>query len=139
MSTLTQMNTWIEPHFIDEIERLADTHGWSRAGAIRVAIATLAAVMSKHEDAPRDADDDVRDLYLRLAREVPGQLVEVSRSVELLRVGEVRAVRAEGWLIWEDQATGDLIAREESGEQRFGRVVDGKVRVMISPAAASLN
>jgi hypothetical protein len=139
MSHLEQMNVHIEPEFIDEIERLTDTYGWSKVDAIRAAITTLAAVMSKHEDAPRDADEDVRDLYLRLAREIPGQLVEVSRSVELVRVGDVPAVRAEGWLLWEDQATGDLIAREESGEQRFGRVIEGKVKVMISPAAASLN
>jgi hypothetical protein len=136
---LTQMNIKIESEWVDEIERLADTHGWSKAGAIRVAIRTLAEVMSKHEDARRDADDDVRDLYLRLSREIPSQLVEVSRSVELVRVGEVPAVRAEGWLLWEDQATGDLIAREEAGEQRFGRVLDGKVQVMITPAEASLN
>jgi hypothetical protein len=139
MSNLEQMNVHIEPDFIDEIERLADAHGWSKAGAIRVAIRTLAEVMSKHEDAPRDAGDDVRDLYLRLAREIPGQLVEVSRSVELVRVGDVPAVRAEGWLIWEDQATGDLLVREESGEQRFGRVIDGKVQVMVAPAEAVLN
>jgi hypothetical protein len=139
VSNLSQLNTWVEPTYIAEIERLADTHGWSKAGAIRVAIRTLAEVMSKHEDAPRFADDDLRDLYLKLAREMPGQLVEVSRSVEFVRVGDVPAVRAEGWLLWEDQATGELLAREEAGEQRFGRVINGKVEALISPALASRN
>jgi hypothetical protein len=133
------MNIHIEPKWVDEIEKLAEAHGWSKARAIRVAIRTLTEVMSKHEDAPRHADKDVRDLHLRLVREIPGQLVEVSRSVELLHVGDVPAVRGEGWLIWEDEATGDLIAREEAGERRFGRVIDGKVELMISPAAASRN
>ena len=139
MSTFTQMNIHIEPRWVEEIEKVAEAHGWSKARAIRVAIRTLAEVMSKHADAPRQADEDVRDLYLRLVREIPGQLVEVSRSVELLHVGDVPAVRAEGWLIWEDEATGDLIAREEAGERRFGRVINGKIEVMISPSAASRN
>jgi hypothetical protein len=146
VATYTQMNTKLEQAWIDELDRLADRHGWSRARAIRTAIRTLTEVMSKHEEAlrhpddvTRPADDDIRDLYLRLAREIPGQLVEVSRSVEALHVGDVPAVKAEGWLFWEDQATGDLICREESGEQRFGRVVNGKVAVMISPVAASQN
>jgi hypothetical protein len=139
MANLKQMNTWIEPNLIEEIERLAQVHGWSKAGAIRAAIRTLSEVMSKHEDAPRFADPDIRDLYLRIAREIPGQLVEVSRSVELLYVGDTPAVKAEGWLIWEDDATGELLAREQAGEQRFGRVINGKVEAMISPAIASQN
>ena len=139
MSNLKQMNTWIEPELIDEIERLAETHFSSKAEAVRVAIRTLAEVMSKHEDAPRFAEADIRDLYLRISREIPGQLVEVSRSVEFLYVGDTPAVKAEGWLIWEDEATGELLAREQAGEQRFGRVINGKVEAMISPAIASQN
>jgi hypothetical protein len=139
LSDQVQMNLSVYPEFVDEVEKLAATHGWSKVGAIRVATRTLAEVMSKHEDAPRDADEDIRDLYLRLAREIPDQLVEVSRSVEFVRVGDVPAIRAEGWLLWEDEATGDLLAREEAGEQRFGRVINGKVEAMISPAVASQN
>ena len=139
MANLKQMNTWIEPEWIDEIERLAREHGWSKAGAIRAAIGTLSDVMSKHADAPRFADDDIRHLYLTVARAIPGQLVEVSRSVEFVRIGETPAVVAEGWLIWEDEATGELLAREQAGEQRFGRVINGRIEAMISPVQAALN
>jgi hypothetical protein len=137
---LTQMNIKIEPEWVDELEVLAERHGWSKARAVRVAIRTLADVMAKHDDAPRDlADADIRDLYLRIAREIPGQLVEVSRTVEFLRVGEVAAVKAEGWQLWEDQATGDLLAREQEGEQRFARVIDNRIELLVAPAEAAQN
>jgi hypothetical protein len=136
---LTQMNIKIEPEWVGELEVLAERHGWSKARAVRVAIRTLADVMAKHDDAPRRADADIRDLYLRIAREIPGHLVEVSRSVEFLRLGEVPAVKAEGWLLWEDQATGDLLAREQEGEQRFARVVDNRIELLVAPAEAAQN
>jgi hypothetical protein len=109
------MNLSVYPELVDEIKDLAARYDCSMREVITVAVACLTKVMSKHEDAPRYADDDVRELYLRLAREIPGQLVEVSRSVERVRVGDVPAVRAEGWLMWEDQTTGDLLVREEAG------------------------
>src|SRR5687767_1266765 len=133
MSEQIQMNLSVYPELVDEVERLAGEYGWSKRETVTAAVQALAQVMSKHEDAPRDADDDIRDLYLRLACEIPGQLVEVSRSVELGRVGEQPVVRAEGWLFWEDLTTGDLLAREEAGEQRFGQVIDGKVEALITP------
>jgi predicted transcriptional regulator len=142
----TQMNVKLEPAWVDELEQLAEAHGWSKARAIRVAIRTLAEVMSKHEEAlrhpddvTRPAEDDIRDLYMAVAREIPYDLVEVVRSLDPRYVGDQPVIRAEGWLIWRDQDTGDLIAREEAGEQRFGRIVDGKVQVMVTPAAASQN
>jgi predicted transcriptional regulator len=143
---LTQMNIKIEPEYIDEIERLAEEHGWSKARAIRIAIRTLSEVMSKHEEALRHpddvthpADDDIRDLYMAIAREIPSDLVEVVRSLDPRYVGDQPVIRAEGWLLWKDQATGEILAREEVGEQRFGRVINGKVEAMISPALASRN
>lgn len=143
---LTQMNIKIEPEWVDEIERLAKQHGWSKARAIRIAIRTLTEVMAKHEEAlrhpddiTRPADDDIRDLYMAVAREVPSDLVEVVRSLDARYVGDQPVIRAQGWLIWRDQATGDLVAREEGGEQRFGRVRNGRIEVMITPAAAALN
>lgn len=146
MTNFTQMNIHIEPKWVDEIERLAETHRWSKARAIRIAIRTLTEVMSKHEEAlrhpddvTRPADEDVRDLYMAVAREIPSDLVEVVRSLDPRCVGGQPVIRAEGWLIWRDQATGDLIAREEAGEQRFGRLLNGKIEVMITPAAASQN
>lgn len=139
MATYTQMNVKLEPEWVAEVERLADENKWSKAETIRVAIRTLAEVMAKHEDAPRFAEDDIRELYTQISREIPGQLVEVSRSVEFLHFGEVPAILAEGWLLWRDEATGELLAREQSGEQRFGRVRNGKIEAMISPAEASRN
>ena len=139
MSDQVQMNLSVYPELVDAVESLTETYGWSKRETVTVAVQALARVMSKHEDAPRDADDDIRDLYLRVARLIPGDLVEVSRSVELGRVGEQPVIRAEGWLMWEDQATGDLLAREEGGEQRFGRVVDGKIEAFITPAQAVRN
>lgn len=133
------MNMSVSPQFVAEVDALREKHGWSKRRAVEIAIRTLAEVMSKHEDAPRFADDDLTKLYLRVSREIPGQLVEVSRSVEFIRVGDVPAIRAEGWLIWEDDATGELLAREEAGEQRFGRIRNGKIEAMISPAIASQN
>jgi hypothetical protein len=143
---LTQMNIKIEPEYVDEVERLAEEHGWSKARAIRTAIRTLSQVMSKHEEAlrhpddvTRSVDDDIRDLYMAVAREIPSDLVEVVRSLDPLYIGDQPVIRAEGWLIWRDQTTGDLIAREEAGEQRFARVMNGRIEVMISPAEASQN
>jgi len=139
VTEFAQLNVKVESEWIDEVERLADEHAWSKAQTIRVAIRTLAEVMSKHADAPRFTDDATRALYMRVSREIPGQLVEVSRSVEFLPVGDVPVIRAEGWLIWEDAATGELLAREEAGEQRFGRIRSGRVEVMTSPIEASRN
>jgi hypothetical protein len=146
MANFTQMNIHIEPKWVDEVERLAETHGWSKARAIRIAIRTLTEVMSKHEEALRHhddvtrlADDDIRDLYMAVAREIPSDLVEVVRSLDPRYIGDQPVIRAEGWLIWRDQATGDLIAREEAGKQRFGRVMNGRIEVMVTPAEASQN
>lgn len=139
VATFTQMNVHIEPEWVDQVERLANENSWSKAQTIRVAIRTLAEVMSKHTDAPRLAKPDMRELYERVSREIPGQLVEVSRSVEFLYFGEVPAILAEGWLLWEDAATGELLAREREGQQRFGWIRNGKVEAMISPAQAVKN
>jgi hypothetical protein len=126
--------------------KIAEKNGWPVGKAATLAIRTLTEVMSKHEEAlrhpddvTRPADDDIRDLYMAVAREIPSDLVEVVRSLDPRYVGDQPVIRAEGWLIWRDQATGDLIAREETGEQRFGRLRNGRIEVMITPAVASLN
>ncbi len=128
------MNLSVYPELVDELEWLAERNGWSKRETVTVAVQALAQLLSKHEDASRGADADVRNFYLRVAREIPGQLVEVCQSVDLERVGGQPAVRAEGWLIWEDPATSDLVAREVSGKRRFGRVLDGRIEPFTAPA-----
>src|SRR4051794_27290425 len=81
MTDLRQMNLKLEKQWVDEIDGLADRHGWSRAAATRTAIRALAQLMEAHDRVAaalrESGEDDLADLYLRLAREMPGVLVDV--------------------------------------------------------------
>ena len=135
MSEQVQMNLSVYPELVDELKWLTERNGWSKRETVTVADAP----------SPRAADVQARGrgarrrrrrsyFYLRVAREIPGQLVEVCQSVNLERLGGQPAVRAEGWLIWEDPATSDLVAREVGGKRRFGRVLDGRIEPFTAPA-----
>ena len=120
MANLKQMNTWLEPEIIDELERLAETHFASKADAIRAAIRTLDAVMGAHET------------YAAQHVEVPKDGIRVGRA------GDLPAVMVDSWLVFPDRESGALLAEEQGGEGRIARIVDGEIKPLKMPSPAEV-
>jgi hypothetical protein len=142
MSKLKQMNTWLEPEIINEVESLAERHFASKADAIRAAIRTLAEVMGAHETYADQHEDDIGQLYMRLAREMPAGFVEVPKDgLRIGRAGDLPAVLVNSWLVFPDRETGALLAEEQGGEGRIARIVDGEIKPlkMPTPGEVALN
>jgi hypothetical protein len=133
-----QMNAHVEPRWRDTINRIANRYGWNRTHATCVAIRTLDRVLDKLEAAAQVGTDEQKALYRRVVREVPGDLMLVP-PIHAAHVDDVPVIVMNGWLFWADRATGDLLAKELEGEERFCRVADHEVQLLVSPQEAALN
>lgn len=163
MSKLIQMNMSVSPEFVDEVGTLAERYGWSKrktvetaihalaqvtdevdvlanrygwseSKTIETAIRALAQVMDAHERFAAQYDD-IGEIYMQLAAEMPAGFVEVPKD-------GVRIARAEGvpvviidntWLIWSDPASGNVFAEEQGGQGRVAVVKDGEIKPLKVP------
>jgi hypothetical protein len=128
----------VRPRSLEKIDRAAKTNGWTRKDAARIALHTFERVMAKLNEAPQVGTDEQKELFLRIAREIPGELMIVP-PIETTYVDDVPVVRVNGWLFWQDVQTGDLLARELDGEGRFCRIVENQVQLLVSPQEAMAN
>ncbi len=138
---LIQLNTRLDREHLENVEALAEHYGWSKREAVEIAIRTLSGVMAMHKEAAKNHDPDQRDLYAAVSREIPYFLIEVPKSVKLGRVGDQAVIRAPGetpgdppWLLWRDEDSGHLVAKEDGGEERFGVITAGQIRPVVVPA-----
>jgi hypothetical protein len=144
---LTQLNV----HVPDEIIKLIDgdegrdepglraRYGWSKRDLVMTAIDALAQLMKAHDAYAAQHDDDIGELYMRLAAEMPAGFVEVPKEgIRVGRAAGMPAVMVNGWLVFPDQETGALLAEEQGGEGRIARIVDGEIKPLKLPSTAEV-
>ena len=139
---LTQLNVHVPPDVIETVERLRDRYGWSKRDLVMTAIGALGALMDAHEAYAAQHDDDIGELYMRLAREMPAGFVEVPKDgIRVGRAGDLPAVMVDSWLVFPDREGGALLAEEQGGEGRIARIVDGEIKPLRlpSPTEVALN
>ena len=141
MSDTAQLNV-VVPSGVDKtLEKLAERYEWSKREAATIAIRALDALMHAHERCAEQRSDDVAELWMRIARQMPAAFVEIPRDgVATGRVGDQPAVQLDSWVITDVE--GDLMAQEVDGEQRLAKIVDGEIKPLRLPAsmtAAGLN
>lgn len=142
MSDQVQMNLSVYPELVEEIEALADRYDWSKREVVTLAVRALTALMNAHEAFAAQHDDDIADLYTRLAAEAPAGFVEAPKDgIRVGRAGALPAVMVDNWLVFPDRETGALLAEEQGGEGRIARIVDGEVKPLKlpSPEEVALN
>ena len=71
---LTQLNVHVLDDVIKTVEQLRGRYGWSKRDLVMTAIRSLAQVMDAHERYAEQHDEDIADLYMRLAAEMPAGL-----------------------------------------------------------------
>jgi hypothetical protein len=101
------------------------------------AVETWNDLMRLHEQiAGADAvEPDVGDLYRRVAREIPVQLIEPKGAVQLGWTDASKAIPAmqvDEWFIYADPESDELMAVDADGRRR-GRVVGGEIRADEAP------
>jgi hypothetical protein len=141
MTSLTQqINITVSPEFAAEVGELADRHGWSKVKTFMLGVRTLAAVMDAHERYAAEQDDDIAELYLRLAEEMPSGFLEVPKDG--IRVGRAAGMPAvmidNAWLVFPDPESGMLLAEEQGGEKRIARVIEGEIKPLKLPTAGEV-
>jgi hypothetical protein len=167
MTDLKQMNLKVEAELANQIDALAEAHDWSKTQTIRLGIYTLARLMASDAAFAGDAgvntairtvrrlmerhrafaetlrergEHDLAELYLRLAREMPGELADIPLPKDRLRGGHAAGVPAflldDHWLVFWDPEADVLLAEEQGGQRRVARIVDGEIRPLAIPAAA---
>jgi hypothetical protein len=142
MSDLVQMNLSVDPALVETVEALAERYDWSKREVVTLAVRALTALMDAHETYAAQHDDDIGDLYMRLATEMPAGFVEVPKdAVRVGRAADLPAVMInDTWLVFPDRETGRLLAEEQGGEGRIA-IVDGEIKPLRlpSPADVALN
>lgn len=139
MSDTAQLNV-VVPIGVDKtLEKLAERHEWSKREAATIAIRALEALMQAHEGCAEQRSDDVAELWMRIARQMPAAFVAIPRDgVETGHVGDQPAVQLDNWVITD--ADGALMAQEVDGEQRLAKIVDGEIKPLRLPSRmAALN
>jgi hypothetical protein len=137
----TQLNVLVPRDVDNTLERLAERFG-SKRKAATLAITALETLMDAHEAYAAQHDDDIGELYMRLAREAPAGFVAVPKEgIRVGRAGDLPAVMVDSWLVFPDRDTGALLAEEQGGERRIARIVDGEIKPlkMPSPDEVALN
>ena len=66
--------------FVDRMDEFRELHGWSRRNLVATAITVLAQIMEAHEKYAAMHEDDIRELYMKLAAEMPAGFVEVPKD-----------------------------------------------------------
>jgi hypothetical protein len=136
---LTQLNVHVPPDVVETVDRLRDRHGWAKRDLIMAAIGALAALMDAHEGYAAQHDDDIGELYMRLAAEMPAGFAEVPKDgVRVGRAGDLPAVLVDNWLVFPDRESGALLAEEQGGQGRIARIVDGEIKPLKMPTAAEV-
>jgi hypothetical protein len=138
---LTQLNVHIPNDVVETVERLRDRYGWSKRDLVMKAIRALAQVMDAHEAYAAQHDDDIAQVYLRLAAEMPAGFVEVPKEgVRVGRAAKTPAVMIDDtWLVWADPASGNLFAEEQGGARRVGVVAAGEIKPLKIPTAEEVS
>jgi hypothetical protein len=134
-----QMNLSVYPELVDEIEALAERYDWSKREVVTLAVRALTALMVAHEAFAAQHDDDIRELYMRLAAEIPAGFVETPKDgVRVGRAGDLPAVMVNRWLVFPDRDMGGLFAEEQGGQHRIARIVDGEIKPLKVPPLEEL-
>lgn len=132
---LTQLNVHLPDDVTETVERLQQRYGWSKRDLVMTAIRALAQVMDAHEAFAAQYDQDIGEVYTRLAAEMPAGFVEVPKDG--VRVGRAAGMPAvmigKEWVVWADPASGDLFAEEQGGGGRIAVVVDGAIKPLKVP------
>jgi hypothetical protein len=134
------MNLSVYPDLVEEIEGLAERYDWSKREVVTIAIRALKQLMDAHERFADQHDDDIGELYMRLAAEMPAGFVEVPKEgVRVGRAADLPAVLVDNWLVFPDRETGNLLAEnQEADGPRIARVEGGKIRPLKMPTAAEV-
>ena len=129
-----QLNVLVPRAVDDALEELGKRFDWSKREAATLAIHALKALMDAHETYAAQHEQDIAEVYLRLAAEMPAGFVEVPMDgVKVGRLGDQPAVQLGNWLVTD--LDGDLMAEEMDGERRLGKIVDGEIKPLRAPAA----
>jgi hypothetical protein len=132
MPETAQLNVLVPSDVDATLEGLAERYGWSKREAAATAIRSLEALMKAHEACAEQRSEDVRELWMRIAQEMPAAFVEIPRDgVETGHVGDQAAVQLDNWLITD--VDGTLMAQEIDGAQRLAKIEDGEIKPLRIP------
>jgi hypothetical protein len=132
MSELVQLNLSVDRDLSDLVEELARHHGWTKRQAVTAAVEALKVLMKRHETtAAKASEEDVGELFLRVARLMPAGLTDA--KVEWGRLSDGRpALIVRDWVIADD-GSGDLMAVRRDGSQ-VGYLAHGDIEVLAERA-----
>lgn len=135
-----QMNLSVYPALVEQIENLAERYDWSKRQVVTLAVRALAQLMTAHERFAAEYDDDIGELYMRLAAELPDGFVEVPKDgVRVGRAADMPTVVIDNaWAFFLDSKTGNLLAEEQGGQKRIAVVTDGAIRPLKLPSAGEV-
>jgi hypothetical protein len=138
---LVQLNAGVMPRIKQMADGLAEEYNLTRRQVVSNAVELYAAVMGMVEQGSVEATDPqhptkLAGLHMRIAREAPAALVGL-RQVGYTESDAGPVIHLDGWKVWKDPETPDLLIASEDG-QKWGRFVDGEIRLVRLPTAAEV-
>ena len=125
-TAITTLATVMDLH--DEV---AERYGWSNDQTVARAVTSLRVLMNLHDEVAAAVEFEIAELYLRIAAEAPAHLVTLKPDTALGWRNEKRdqpMAQVDGWFIYVDPDTDELMAEDESGRRglfRNGEIVAG--------------
>jgi hypothetical protein len=138
---LVQLNVAVTPRVRDLVAGLAREYNLSNRRVVTNAVELLGEVMGLVEQSTVNAVDPehpptLAALYMRLAREAPGALVQM-RPIEFTESDFGPVVHLDGWAITKDPESAELLIASQDGAH-WGRIVGGEIRLVRRPTAAEV-
>jgi hypothetical protein len=142
MTTKDRTTVSLEREDHERLRKVAEQNGWPVGKAATLAFGALETLMDAHQAFATQLEDDIGELYMRLAAEAPAGFVDVPKDgIRCGYAGDLPAIMVDNWLVFPDRETGVLLAEEQGGEGRIARVVDGEIKPLKfpSPEEVALN
>jgi hypothetical protein len=138
---LGQLNVAVRPRVKEIADRVAGEYNMSLRQVATNAIELLAEVMGLVEQSTVNAVGPEHPptpaaLYVRLAREAPGALIQM-RPIEFTESNFGPVVHLDGWAITKDPDSAELPIASQDGTH-WGRIVDGEIRLVRRPTAEEI-
>ena len=121
----------LDPDINIYLTQVAQSHGMTRLAVVERGIEAFAELMARHlVTAEKESDDDIKELFLRLARGAPMMLIGANVSTARFSDGRPGLIINDEWVFAPDNNDELMVARKDGRKGKVGRIHRGQAELL---------